>query len=180
MKVMKVIGLLIVSLFFSSAFAQEPTRCGTDVVLEQQLQDPDFERSFNTLMDVMSNQSNRASSNETLTIPVVVHVFHDGDAYGAGSNIADEVIYDAIANLNACFAGEPWHTSQYSGDFTHPYTDSNIEFCLASIDPDGNPTNGITRQNPDTLGDYTTQGMITTTMLAPIVTGKQNSILESV
>jgi hypothetical protein len=42
------------------------------------------------------------------------------------------------ANLNGAFAGEPWHTSQYSGGFTHPYTDSNIEFCLASIDPDGN------------------------------------------
>jgi hypothetical protein len=159
--------VFLFSFFNNIGFSQEPTRCGTDEILEQQLLDPVFERSFNTVMDVLSSQSQRASSNETLTIPVVVHVFHDGDDYGTGTNIADEVIYDAIANLNAAFAGEPWHTSQYSGDFTHPYTDSNIEFCLASIDPDGNPTNGITRQNPDTLGNYTTQGMITTTLLSP-------------
>ena len=114
---------------------------------------------------VSTIQSNRASSNETLTIPVVVHVFHDGDDYGTGSNIADEVVYDAIANLNAAFAGEPWHTAQ-GAPFLHPYSDSNIEFCLASIDPDGNPTNGITRQNPDTLDGYLTQGMVTTTLLA--------------
>jgi hypothetical protein len=158
---------LILGLSFLNniSFSQEPTRCGTDEILEQQLLDPKFERSFNTVMDVLSSQSQRASSNETLTIPVVVHVFHDGDDYGTGSNISDEVIYDAIANLNACFAGEPWHTTTHSG-VTHPYSDSNIEFCLASIDPDGNPTNGITRQNPDTIVGYTQNGMTTTSLLA--------------
>jgi hypothetical protein len=159
-KLFSLLLLLITTFVF---FGQD--KCGTDAILEQQLQDPVFERSFNTLMDVMSNQSNRASSNETLTIPVVVHVFYDGDDYGTGTNIADEVIYDAIANLNAAFAGEPWHTAQ-GAPFVHPYSNSNIEFCLASIDPDGNPTNGITRQNPDTLDGYLTQGMVTTTLLA--------------
>lgn len=164
MKFLRPLFLILGLSFLNNSFSQEPTRCGTDEILEQQLLDPEFERSFNTVMDVLSSQSQRASSNETLTIPVVVHVFHDGDDYGTGSNIADEVIYDAIANLNACFAGEPWHTTTHSG-VTHPYSDSNIEFCLASIDPDGNPTNGITRHNPDSLGTYTTQGMITTTGL---------------
>ena len=157
--------VFLFSLFNNISFSQEPTRCGTDDILEQQLLDPIFERSFNTVMDVLSSQSQRASSNETLTIPVVVHVFHDGDDYGTGSNIDDEIVYDAIDNLNAAFAGEPWHTSQYSGGFTHPYTDSNIEFCLASIDPNGNPTNGITRQNPDTIANYTEDGMSTTSLL---------------
>ena len=157
--------VFLFSLFNNISFSQEPTRCGTDEILEQQLLDPVFERSFNTVIDVLSTQSQRASSNETLTIPVVVHVFHDGDDYGTGSNIDDNIVYDAISNLNAAFAGEPWHTSQYSGDFTHPYTDSNIEFCLASIDPDGNPTNGITRQNPDTIANYTEDGMSTTSLL---------------
>jgi hypothetical protein len=138
--------VFLFSLFNSISFSQEPTRCGTDEILEQQLLDPEFERSFNTVMEVLSSQFQTASSNETLTIPVVVHVFHDGDDYGTGSNIADEIVYDAIANLNACFAGEPWHTTTHSG-VTHPYSDSNIEFCLASIDPDGNTTNGITSNN---------------------------------
>lgn len=157
--------VFLFSLFNNIIFSQEPTRCGTDEILEQQLLDPVFERSFNTVMDVLSSQSQRASSNETLTIPVVVHVFHDGDDYGTGSNISDEVVYDAIENLNASFAGQPWHTTTHSG-VTHPYSDSNIEFCLASIDPDGNTTNGITRQNPDTLAGYTQSGMITTSLLA--------------
>jgi len=50
---------LILGLSFLNniSFSQEPTRCGTDEILEQQLLDPVFERSFNTVIDVLSTQS---------------------------------------------------------------------------------------------------------------------------
>ena len=43
--------VFLFSFFNNIGFSQEPTRCGTDQILEQQLLDPVFERSFNTVMD---------------------------------------------------------------------------------------------------------------------------------
>ena len=158
------LGALTTLQSFTTNDDTQPVRCSSDEIHELRMEtDSVYARAMNSLPTKSSLQ--RANSTETLTIPVVVHVFHDGDDYGTGSNIADNVIFDAIANLNACFAGEPWHTTTHSG-VTHPYSDSNIEFCLASIDPDGNTTSGITRQNPDTLAGYTQSGMITTSLLA--------------
>ena len=86
---------------------------------------------------------------------------------GEGSNVSDAVIYDAIAALNADFAGESFFPANNAGaPFFNDPVDIDIEFCLATVDPDGNPTNGITRQNPDSLAGYTQNGMVTTSILA--------------
>ena len=72
-----------------------------------------------------------------ITIPVVVHVVYNN----AAENISDAQIYSQIQVLNEDFrrlnndADNTW--SQAS--------DIEIEFCLASVDPNGNATNGITR-----------------------------------
>jgi len=114
-----------------------------------------------------TSASQRAISNETFTIPVVVHVFHDGSPYGVESNVSDEKIIEAIEGLNSSFAGQPFFESEYDGGFTHSYTDANINFCLATIDPDGNATTGITRQFPDTIPGYVEDGMTTESPSAP-------------
>ncbi len=79
-----------------------------------------------------------------LTIPVVVHVIHNGDAVGSGENITDAQVQSQIDVLNEDFrklSGSP-------GDNTNPVgADVEIEFCLASVDPNGNATNGIDRVN---------------------------------
>jgi hypothetical protein len=72
----------------------------------------------------------------TLRIPVVVHVIADGSC--ANGNISDAIARSQIDILNEDFralAGTPGGGG----------TDSRIEFFLATEDPDGAPTNGITR-----------------------------------
>lgn len=79
-----------------------------------------------------------------ITIPVVVHVIHNGDAVGSNENIADAQVLSQITVLNQDFrrmAGTPGANSNPVG------ADVEIEFCLAKVDPDGNPTNGINRVN---------------------------------
>ena len=69
----------------------------------------------------------------THTLPVVVHILHDGDDVGTGSNISDAQVASAIQALNADFQGE------FGG------ADVDVEFALAVRGPEGNPTNGIVR-----------------------------------
>ena len=76
-----------------------------------------------------------------IRIPVVVHVIHNGDAVGSGENIADGQVLSQITVFNQDFrklAGTP-------GDGLG--VDTTIEFCMAQVDPNGNPTNGIDRRN---------------------------------
>ena len=150
--------VFLFSFFTNITLSQEPARCGTDEIHEFNMQnDDEYKRSFFELQKKFGISQNveptpRSFSNEVYSIPVVVHVFHDGDPLGEGSNISDEIIYDAIAALNADFMGESFFPANNTGaPFFNAPVDVDIEFCLATVDPDGNPTNGITRQNPDSL-----------------------------
>lgn len=89
------------------------------------------------------------SGRSILTIPVVVHIMHtpeDTLADNSGSNLSDLRVQQAIDDLNdlfrnrGSFAGDPMFTN---AGITS--VDTEIEFCLAEFDPQGNPTSGITR-----------------------------------
>jgi hypothetical protein len=93
----------------------------------------------------------RANATEaTIIIPVVVHVVHNtksGVIGGANNaNISDEQIQSQIDVLN-----EDYRRKEGSKGFnSNPVgADVNIEFHLATLDPNGNPTNGITRTYTD-------------------------------
>jgi hypothetical protein len=76
-----------------------------------------------------------------ITIPTVVHVIWNDPV----ENVSDNQIFSQIAVLNEDLR----LLNSDSLDSQHPFwsstADTEIEFCLASQDPDGNPTNGITR-----------------------------------
>lgn len=73
---------------------------------------------------------------EPVTLPVVFHIIHKGE--GDVTNISDEQVISQIPALDTGFR---WG----------PGVDTKIQFCLASRDPDGNPTSGITRHNGTAL-----------------------------
>ena len=78
------------------------------------------------------------------TLPIVVHVVHAGESVGTGYNVSNDRIYDQINILNNDFRkkeGTLGHNMHVLG------ADAKIEFKLAEIDPDGNPTEGIRRVN---------------------------------
>lgn len=80
------------------------------------------------------------------TLPVVVHIIHDGGP----ENIPDAQVLQGIQDLNDAYANLGYY-DQGTG------VDTKIQFCLARRDPDGNATTGITRdQSPLTSMDLTT------------------------
>ncbi|MNK14923.1 Pregnancy-associated plasma protein-A [compost metagenome] len=100
------------------------------------------------------------SGNAIITIPVIVHVIHNGDAVGSNENIPQAQIERQIEILNEDFgamvgtAGE--NVTGWGGD-------TEIRFCLATLDQDGNtlPFPGVDRY-PDGLASYTNKSDIET------------------
>lgn len=79
---------------------------------------------------------------EVITIPIVVHVInYTPDPFV----ISDEKIYSQIDVLNLDFRKlNPDHINT-PDEFMDLIADVGIEFLLATVDPDGNPTTGIIR-----------------------------------
>lgn len=75
----------------------------------------------------------------TYVIPVVFHVIHENGA----ENISDAQILDQIKILNRDYSNPD--TSIITDSFKSIVADCDIEFRLATLDPQGNCTSGITR-----------------------------------
>lgn len=84
------------------------------------------------------------STNTVVTIPVVVHVIHNGDALGSGENISDARVLSQITVLNQDFR-KMINTNGYNEDPVG--ADIEVEFCMAQRKPDGTATTGIDRVN---------------------------------
>ncbi|MDB4835096.1 M43 family zinc metalloprotease [Cyclobacteriaceae bacterium] len=94
-------------------------------------------------------------SNVTYVIPVVFHIVHN-NALGIiggvrNTNITDTQVYSQLQALNEDFRRQNADTVNTPDIFKSVSADVNIEFCLASYDPNGNTTTGITRHYSNEL-----------------------------
>ena len=145
---------------FGNEFASEKRspdghiRCATDeyeAFLQANNPDRMNKDQFESFIASRNKSHNKGNLNEInsqsggiIYIPVVVHVIHNGDAYGVNENITDEQVQSQITVMNQDYrrmAGTPGFNNNAVG------ADIQIEFVLAKVDPNGNPTNGINRVN---------------------------------
>ena len=138
----KLVNLWILLSFFSLANAQE--QCGTDEIL---MRNPFLMTEFNNRVACAPEVD--LDTAQVLTIPVVFHILHLGEAVGEVTNISDEQVLSCIENLNHRFRGDVEAlaalTDEYDEYELSLVKDAKIEFCLAARDPDNNPTDGINR-----------------------------------
>ena len=129
--------LLCLLLLYANVNGQR--NCGSTEYLQDQIKNqPDRAR---ILQEIEKHTQNflRSSDNlrEVITIPVVVHVVYNNST----ENISDAQVQSQIQVLNDDFrrlnadANNTWSQA----------TDVEIQFCLATVDPNGNITSGITR-----------------------------------
>ena len=135
-------------------------QCANTMVHERMMAENDAYRieqeDREATMEVMMNQYRSGlipKSTEIHTVPIVVHIIHDGDAYGSGSNISDEQVYSAINALNQDYRKMSGTYGDGNG------ADIEIEFCLAQQDPSGNAHSGINRVSGCSVTDYCTEGI---------------------
>lgn len=138
--------ILLVSILSNPIFAQE--HCGTV--------SPPPNQARNTLSDNIP-----IPRDQVVVIPVVVHVVYNTEA----QNISDEQIQSQIDVLN-----EDFMRLNSDADDTWPQAASpNMKFSLAKFDPDGLPTNGITRTYTDS-----TEFVVQTSVKSDNTGGKDN------
>ncbi len=82
-----------------------------------------------------------------VTIPVIVHVIHNGEAIGTGTNLSFAQIQSQIDVLNEDFRRLNGDIYITPAAFRGISDDPLIEFCLAQQDESGNPTTGYERIN---------------------------------
>ncbi|MFD7158866.1 M43 family zinc metalloprotease [Kribbella sp. NPDC059898] len=94
----------------------------------------------------------------TARIPVVVHVVWNTNA----QNISQAQIDSQIDVLNRDYRATNPDTSIVPGVFSGLIADAQVEFFLATQDPGGNPTNGVTRTQTSTAS-FTTDDKVKAT-----------------
>jgi hypothetical protein len=131
----------------------QSTECATDYIHNNLMKTDSVYRKQIHLLEsqvevIIQNNVNSKSKSTIYSIPVVVHVIHLGEPIGTGSNISDIQIQQSIAGLNNRFR-----------NVNGLGIDVELEFCLASKDPNGNSTNGINRVDGSNVANYSASGI---------------------
>ncbi len=93
-----------------------------------------------TARAVASGEARRVSST-LVTIPTVVHVLH----HTAAENISKAQVRSQLTALTHDYRSTNADTTQVPEAWKGLVADAKIEFELATVDPDGEPTDGIVR-----------------------------------
>jgi hypothetical protein len=155
MRKLLIVTIGTVALLFNIDIDAQQSRCGTSVDLEWlKANAPENYQRFisleNHTKNFISNQSQNINrlinGNGLIIIPVVVHVLHYGEAIGTGFNISLARIQSQIDVLNEDYRRLNADAVNTPAAFLPVASDFGIEFRLACIDPDGNPTDGVVRK----------------------------------
>ena len=120
MKMVNVMRLLLVCLFFQIFSANAQQWCGFQEV-----------NKFHTHSEVPVQPTKRNSLNIPKIIPTIVHILHEGEPYGVFPHLSSEIAYQAIDSVNTWFEE----------------TNASLELCIASVGPGGEAISGIIYHN---------------------------------
>lgn len=136
----------LTSLLFSTLIhAQQHGVCGHDIVMEQlEQRDPELFRQQMSTDSLLLQLVQTEEGPEGIVhyVPVVVHVMYADDE----DNISREQILDGLRVLNEDFRRLNADASNTRAIFQSRSVDSEIEFRLATKDPNGNCHPGIVRK----------------------------------
>lgn len=122
-----------------------PLFCGFDHAMKMKCQhDPSWKRSYDEIFSKCREQGSSRGGG-VYTLPVVVHVVYHLD----NENIPDSVVLSQMEVLNEDYRRTNPDAINTRDIFLPFAADMDIQFALASIDPEGNPTTGITHTYTD-------------------------------
>lgn len=131
-------SLILPALFLFAPWFVRGQHCAADLIPRDAETTRQLE--LETARWILENGYN-LQNREVITIPVVVHVVYRT----APQNISQEQIESQFAVLNADYRSQNDNQDLIPPIFQGLIADTELEFCLATVDPAGNPTTGITR-----------------------------------
>ena len=131
---------------YTIIFSQENyKKCNTTRLVNQELKNnPNYLKARNSAKELTNTKSEKT----TITIPVVIHVIHrtSHSNIGSGTNISNAQIADQLRILNEDYSKtNPEVSNPPRTTFSNYWGNPDLQFCLATTDPNGNATTGITR-----------------------------------
>lgn len=153
--------LLILFTFLSSqGMAQDLSigkekKCYSHDRLKTQIEsNPKFKLDRERLGKEIAKFISRAEKDQlgnTLIIPVVFHIIHNGDNLGVQENLSQALILDQLEQLNQDYSKSNSNFNQTPNAFLDVAADMEIQFCLTELDPNGLITSGINRYHINSL-----------------------------
>jgi pregnancy-associated plasma protein-A/type IX secretion system substrate protein len=135
-------AFLLFVIIANAVFIQAQEPCGTmpyhDIL---ELKYPGLQKSMHASFSMPDTNQAEWLNGSELMIPVVVHIVYNTSA----QNISNQQVYSQITVLNEDFNRENTDSVNTRKIFDSVAGYPNIRFCLATVDPDGNSTSGITR-----------------------------------
>ncbi len=150
--------LLLFSAYISNA-QHNHNWCGHDEMQQELMDnDEDYAADLEQLNQILSAPAPEGEQSTLRIIPVVFHVVYATEA----DNISKAQILDGLRVLNEDFRKLNADTSTIRNIFRNDAADIEIEFRLATKDPNGNCTDGITRtqDNESLTGDNDVKNVI--------------------
>ena len=140
----------LLSSLVTLAFSQD--RCSTVQYEEQRkLKNPNQETT-QQFEDWIKNAKLRPSkemrtqgTQATYVIPIVVHIIHNGEPVGTGTNLSEAQVQSQINVLNKDYQRINADAANTPAEFLPVAGSVDVQFVLAKQDPIGAPTNGIVR-----------------------------------
>ena len=142
---------LCLMIFFASINLQAQEKCASDTRRDKEnAADPQVERNRQVLERQIKDyiaQNPTAREGAQVSIPVVFQVVHNGDAIGTNENLSDAQLMAQLSQLNADYARMNTDAANTPAAFQGVAANTMIQFCLATMDPNNQPTTGIVRHN---------------------------------
>lgn len=137
--------IFLAMIFFAFKISAQRTCGSMEMYLEQLKNNTEMQKNRNFQERHTSNFKLR--DDNVITIPVVFHIIHDGDAVGTDENISDALIMANLEQLNDDYAKINADAGFVPSAFTGLAADTKIQFCLAERTPDCLASTGIYRYN---------------------------------
>ena len=146
----KIYTVLLGMMIITSSFAQQQHRICASMEVDALLRasDPEYAAKRSQIDEHARAfaESPQAGQRILVTIPVVFHVVYKTTA----QNISDAKLQSQLDILNEDFRKLNADFSSVPSAFQGLGADMEVQFCLATVDPSGNPTTGITRTSTTT------------------------------
>lgn len=158
---MKKLVLLILLCGSFGIEAQTLHKCyAKEAIAYQEQLTPGYSQLVNEQFDLARQWSaSNGPTRSIYTVPVVFHIVYNTPE----ENLPDSVIINQLEQMNRDYARLNDDTTNMRSEFQPVAGSTNVRFMFAGIDPDGNPTSGITRTSTTTasfgsfnliLGDF--------------------------
>lgn len=145
----KIILLTLIFLSITALSQERDKKCITPTLVKQELDNNVNYESLRQQLYMFNNKNKYIDSKiqSTIILPVVIHVVHRSqDNIGNNTNISDAQIESQLLVLNQDYSKtNPEFPNPPRSAFLNNAGNPQIQFCLATEDPNGNPTTGITR-----------------------------------